>query len=97
MMPELERSKKMVNQESFTKQRLAKVEELLRKQQKENRHKEMILVMHQCLVDEKLQYLSMVDFNDFSILLNQNIKDVDMRIELLKKECLPQGMTILKE
>ncbi|KAL7258447.1 hypothetical protein ACSBR1_004554 [Camellia fascicularis] len=89
-MPELERSKKMVNHESFTKKRLAKVEELLRKQQKEkqqkeNQHKEMILVMHQCLVDEKLQYLSMVDFNDFSILLNQNMKDVDRRIELLKK------------
>ncbi|XP_070054167.1 agamous-like MADS-box protein AGL80 [Nicotiana tomentosiformis] len=40
-MPEMEQSKKMVNQESFIRQMIAKASEQQKKQSKENREKEM--------------------------------------------------------
>ncbi|CAA2986713.1 agamous-like MADS-box AGL80 [Olea europaea subsp. europaea] len=40
-MPEMERSKKMVNQESFIRQRISKASDQLKKQHKENREKEI--------------------------------------------------------
>ncbi|CAA2986714.1 agamous-like MADS-box AGL80 [Olea europaea subsp. europaea] len=48
-MPEMEQSKKMVNQESFIRQRIAKASEQLKKQHKENREKQITPVMYQCL------------------------------------------------
>ncbi|KEH30868.1 hypothetical protein MTR_4g084780 [Medicago truncatula] len=46
-MPELEQSKKMVNQESFLRQRIQKAKEQLTKQRKDNREKEMTHLMFQ--------------------------------------------------
>ncbi|KAF4359396.1 hypothetical protein F8388_009809 [Cannabis sativa] len=40
-MPEIEQSKKMVNQETFLKQKISKVSEQVKKLKKENRDKEM--------------------------------------------------------
>ncbi|PSS10074.1 Agamous-like MADS-box protein [Actinidia chinensis var. chinensis] len=84
-MPELQQHTKMVNQESFTQQRINKAEELLKKQLKENHHKEMTHVMYQCLNGGGFQYLSMVDLMDLDCLLKQNLKDIERRIELAKK------------
>ncbi|XP_074364253.1 agamous-like MADS-box protein AGL80 [Apium graveolens] len=64
-MPEMEQSKKMVNQESFMRQRIAKANEQLKKQCKDNREKEMIEVMYQCLTGKiGLQNLMIPDLND---------------------------------
>ncbi|KAL6964885.1 hypothetical protein U1Q18_035938 [Sarracenia purpurea var. burkii] len=84
-MPELEQSKKMVNQETFARERLAKSEEQLRKQQKDNRHKEVADLMYRCLIGVGLEYLSMIDLRDLGWLLNQNTRDAGRRIESLKK------------
>ncbi|XP_074305321.1 agamous-like MADS-box protein AGL80 [Silene latifolia] len=48
-LPEMEKVKKMVSQEEFLRQRVAKAHEQLKRQQKENREKEMTQVMYQCL------------------------------------------------
>ncbi|CAL5331186.1 unnamed protein product [Camellia sinensis] len=94
-MPELEQSRRMENQESYTRQRLTKAEEQLRKQHKDNRHKEMTHLMFQCLIGEGLQYLNMVDLHDLGVLLNQTMRDVDGRLELLTEAVLPQEMAML--
>ncbi|XWS42274.1 hypothetical protein CRYUN_Cryun16bG0001000 [Craigia yunnanensis] len=48
-LPEMKQSKKMVNQESFLRRRIAKGNEQLKKQCKDNREKEMTQVMFQNL------------------------------------------------
>ena len=94
-MPELQQHTKMVNQESFTQQRINKAEELLKKQLKENHRKEMTHVMYQCLNGGGFQYLNMVDLMDLDGLLKQNLKDIERRIELLKKD--HSDMTTINE
>ncbi|KAJ8572738.1 hypothetical protein K7X08_009249 [Anisodus acutangulus] len=84
-MPEMEQSKKMVNQESFIRQRIAKASEQLKKQSKENREKEMTEVMYQGLTGKGLQNLNLGDLNDLGWVIDQNLKEVYKRIEAVKK------------
>nr|XP_016464483.1 PREDICTED: agamous-like MADS-box protein AGL80 [Nicotiana tabacum] len=84
-MPEMEQSKKMVNQESFIRQRIAKASEQLKKQSKENREKEMTEVMYQCLAGKGLQNLNLGDLNDLGWVVDQNLKEINKRIEAFKK------------
>ncbi|XP_075107289.1 agamous-like MADS-box protein AGL80 [Nicotiana tabacum] len=83
-MPEMEQSKKMVNQESFIRQRIAKASEQLKKQSKENREKEMTEVMYQYLAGKGLQNLNLVDLNDLGWVIDQNLKEINKRIEAFK-------------
>ncbi|KAH7542883.1 agamous-like MADS-box protein AGL80 [Ziziphus jujuba] len=89
-MPEMEQSKKMVNQESFLRQRIAKANEQLKKQRKDNREKEMTRVMFQSLTGKGLQGLNMMDLNDLGWLIDQNLKDINKRIESHKAEASSQ-------
>ncbi|XP_009774462.1 agamous-like MADS-box protein AGL80 [Nicotiana sylvestris] len=84
-MPEMEQSKKMVNQESFIRQRIAKASEQLKKQSKENREKEMTEVMYQCLAGKGMQNLNLGDLNDLGWVVDQNLKEINKRIEAFKK------------
>ncbi|KAK1422895.1 hypothetical protein QVD17_18184 [Tagetes erecta] len=85
-MPEMEQSKKMVNQESFIRQRITKANEQLKKQIKENRDKELTEVMYQCLTGKgSIANLMLPDLNDLGGLVDQTIKDICRRIESLKK------------
>ncbi|MCD7451317.1 Agamous-like MADS-box protein agl80 [Datura stramonium] len=84
-MPEMEQSKKMVNQESFIRQRIAKASEQLKKQSKENREKEMTEIMYQGLTGKGLQNLNLGDLNDLGWVIDQNLKEVYKRIEAIKK------------
>lgn len=84
-MPEMEQSKKMVNQESFIRQRIAKASEQLKKQSKENREKEMTEIMYQGLTGKGLQNLNLGDLNDLGWVIDQNLKEVNKRIEAVKK------------
>ncbi|GFY89127.1 AGAMOUS-like 80 [Actinidia rufa] len=89
-MPEMEQSKKMVNQESFIRQRITKANEQLKKQQKENREKEMTEVMYQCLTGRGLNNLGMADLHDLGWLIDQNLKEISKKIEALKKSANAQ-------
>lgn len=90
-MPELEQSKKMVNQDSFLRQRVAKANEQLKKQRKDNREKEMTHVMFQSLTGRGLQNFSIMDLNDLGWLIEQNLKDINHRIQKLNQEAETQG------
>ena len=86
MMPEIDQRKKMVNQESFLRQRIAKGNEQLKKQGKDNREKEITRVMFQSLTGKGLQTLNIIDLNDLGWMIDQNLKKINNRIESLNKE-----------
>ncbi|KAF7816316.1 agamous-like MADS-box protein AGL80 [Senna tora] len=93
-MPELEQSKKMVNQEGFLKQRIVKAKEQVKKQRKENREKEMTQIMYQYLSAGKILHnMTMADLNDLAWLIEQNLKEIGRRVEVLEKrgQSLGQG------
>ena len=90
----------MVNQEGFLKQRVAKGNEQLKKQQKDNREKEITQVMFQSLTGKGLETLNVVDFFDLSWMIDQNLKEITKWIESLKKEAqslvVAAGQLIIK-
>lgn len=91
-MPELEQSKKMVNQESFLKQRMLKAKEQVKKQAKENREKEMTQIMFQYLgAGRILHNISMLDLNDMAWLIEQTLKEINRRLETLNKRSQTQS------
>lgn len=86
-MPEIEKSKKMVNQESFLRQRIAKLNEQLKKQRKENREKEITQLMFQGLADPNtLLGLSLPDLNDVDRMIDRYLKDINERMEKISLE-----------
>ncbi|XP_057488754.1 agamous-like MADS-box protein AGL80 [Actinidia eriantha] len=84
-MPEVEQTKKMANQQSFSRERLDKSEDHLRKQQSDNRQKEVTKIMYGCLDGGDFHDLNLHYLKDLCWLLNKNIKDMTRRIELLKE------------
>ncbi|KAL0364899.1 UNVERIFIED_CONTAM: Agamous-like MADS-box protein [Sesamum angustifolium] len=84
-MPEMEQSKKMVNQESFIRHRITKAADQLKKLHKDNREKEITHLMYQCLTGKELQGLGVAELNDMGWLVDQNLKEIYKRIEGLKK------------
>ncbi|KZV14565.1 hypothetical protein F511_42561 [Dorcoceras hygrometricum] len=97
-VPEMEQSKKMVNQESFIRGRIAKAAEQMKKLQKYNREKEITHLMYQCLTGKGLQGLAVPELNDMGWLLDQNLKEICKRIETLKKEeAPPSGRAALEQ
>ncbi|KAL3515856.1 hypothetical protein ACH5RR_022758 [Cinchona calisaya] len=94
-MPEMEQTKRMVNQEGFIRQRIAKANEQLMKQYKENREKEMTEVMYQCLTGKGTTHnMLMQDLNDLGWLLDQNLNEIYKRIESLKKMAPSQDQLV---
>ncbi|KAK1550622.1 hypothetical protein Q3G72_027019 [Acer saccharum] len=75
-MPEMEQSKRMMDQDSFLKQRIMKSNDQLIKQRRDNREKEMTEVMFQMLVGRSLQPFDMIDLNDVGWTIEQYLKDI---------------------
>ncbi|KAJ6757157.1 SERUM RESPONSE FACTOR-like protein [Salix koriyanagi] len=78
-LPEMEQSKKMMNQESFLRQRITKASDNLKKQRKDNREKEVTQAMFQCLTGKSLQNLNLMDLNDLGWMIDQNLKEINKR------------------
>ncbi|KDP46194.1 hypothetical protein JCGZ_10034 [Jatropha curcas] len=86
-MPEMEQIKKMESQESFIRQRISKCNEQLKKQITENHKKEVTKLMFQGLTGKiVLNNLNMTDLNDLGCLIDQNLKEIYIKIETLKKQ-----------
>ncbi|XP_061356946.1 agamous-like MADS-box protein AGL80 [Gastrolobium bilobum] len=86
-IPEFELSKRMLNQESFMKQKVQKAKDQLDKVRKDNREKEMSLLMFQYLTEGNIiDNLSLVDLNDLTCLINENLKEIDWRMKELNKK-----------
>ncbi|KAF8392750.1 hypothetical protein HHK36_023099 [Tetracentron sinense] len=88
-LPEMEQSKKMMNQEGFLRQRMAKVKEQLKKQQKDNRECEMTQFMYQCLVGKGLHDINMDGLREMAWLVEDKMKEIRERMEYLHGMSLP--------
>ncbi|CAA7022035.1 unnamed protein product [Microthlaspi erraticum] len=83
-LPVLDRQKKMLDQETFIRQRIAKVSEQLSKEKRESRVGEMTEVMFQCLDGNMGMFdLNIVDLNDLSYIIDQKLKDLHRKIDVL--------------
>ncbi|KAA0054322.1 hypothetical protein IC582_028816 [Cucumis melo] len=84
-LPEMEQCKKMVNQETFLRDRIAKAADQLKKLQRENREKEITRLMFQSLVAGATPPpdLNVIDLNDLGWLVDQKMADIGKRMESL--------------
>ncbi|KAM6568209.1 hypothetical protein CsatB_016194 [Cannabis sativa] len=81
-MPEIERSKNMLNQEKYLRNKIEKVKEQVRKLKRDNREKELIQIMYANLVgNANLQGLSVMDLNDLTRLIDQSIGEINKKID----------------
>ncbi|KAI3698784.1 hypothetical protein L2E82_42607 [Cichorium intybus] len=85
-MPDTHLSRKMYNHDSYIEKRITKTMELLNKQIKENREKELANKMSECLTGERsVDNLILEDLNDLVSLADKKVLEIDTMIELLKK------------
>ncbi|KAL1225869.1 Agamous-like MADS-box protein AGL80 [Cardamine amara subsp. amara] len=91
-LPEMDQHKKMVDQETFLRQRIAKATEQLRRQRKENRELEMTEVMFQSLKGNMgMFHMNILDLNDLSYLIEQYLKDINRNIEISRNSGMEIG------
>ncbi|KAB5529092.1 hypothetical protein DKX38_019173 [Salix brachista] len=77
-VPQMEQMKKMVNQDSFLRQRITKTCDHLKKQRKDNREKEVTQAMFQCLGGRvSLGNLLMMDLNDLGWMVDHSLRDIN--------------------
>lgn len=80
-MPEMEQSKKMMNQEGFMRARIAKLQDQLRKQDRENRELETTLLMYQSLMGmRKMDSVGIEEVTSLAWLIEMKVNEVKKRI-----------------
>ncbi|XP_043700314.1 agamous-like MADS-box protein AGL80 [Telopea speciosissima] len=84
-LPQMAKSKKMENHAEYLSQRIGKVRDQLRRLQKENRKKEMTMLMYECLKGKDLYDLTMLDITDLTNVIDENMKAINYRIEVLEQ------------
>ncbi|XP_043705469.1 agamous-like MADS-box protein AGL80 [Telopea speciosissima] len=81
---EMGRYNKMVNQEEFLIEKIAKLKEKLNKQVRENQEKEKTKLMFECLLGQKdLNDLSLETLGDLEWFVNSKMEVIQDRIQLL--------------
>ncbi|KAJ4776800.1 Agamous-like MADS-box protein AGL80 [Rhynchospora pubera] len=96
-MPETEQSKKMVDQEGFLRQRLAKSQEQLRRLERENRELETCLLMHDALSGNRaLDGTPIEDATALAWLVEMRLRSVHERIRQLHSSgpCSSHSQTV---
>ncbi|KAK8486167.1 hypothetical protein V6N11_019990 [Hibiscus sabdariffa] len=83
-LPAAEQSNKAMTQESLIKQRIAKAEGL-KKVHGENRRMELTQIMFQILDGRGLNTVKKEDLIDLSRLMEQNLKGIDIRLQMLNE------------
>ncbi|XP_058783837.1 agamous-like MADS-box protein AGL80 [Vicia villosa] len=81
--PEFDQSRRMVDQESFLKQRIGKAEKQLKRQWADNKETETTMLMFQCLNAGNVEQndMSMDVLNDLSCMIDHNLRKIGRRIE----------------
>ncbi|XP_045831170.1 agamous-like MADS-box protein AGL80 [Trifolium pratense] len=80
-VPEFVRHRKMLNHESYLKEKTQKLNEKLKKQMKENREMKMILQMYHYLEKWNIpEDLSIVDHNDLTYVIDEKMKEINMKM-----------------
>ncbi|MBA0736285.1 hypothetical protein Gogos_009849 [Gossypium gossypioides] len=94
-IPEMEKNKNMLNQESFLSQKTTKAAEQLKKHCKENWEKEMTHVMFNTICGKGVVHgLNFEALSEINLLLDKKMSDIDKRIDALANTPLnPQGVS----
>ncbi|XP_047938085.1 agamous-like MADS-box protein AGL80 [Salvia hispanica] len=83
----MDQTRKMVNQESFTRQRIKKATEQLRRLQKENSRRELEAFMFRCILGQaSLNDLQIHDVSEMSFVIGQTLRDIKARMEAMAAE-----------
>ena len=82
-MSERDKSKKMVNQETYMKESVLKAKEKLKIRRHDNKEKEMEMLIFQCLYEGNFMQsnMSLVDSKHLCWLIDQKLKKVGRRLE----------------
>lgn len=80
-LPEVERQKKMTNQETYLKERTAKAQDQLKKHIKKNQDLEMDLLMHQLHQGRQIYQLSNAELLGLFWMVEEKMRDSRKRIE----------------
>ncbi|KAK1312350.1 Agamous-like MADS-box protein AGL80 [Acorus calamus] len=87
-LPEMEQNKKMMNQEAFLRQRVAKLREQVKRQERENREEELKELMRRCVDGEGWGALARAGVEEVTALacmLEVKAKAVQERMEALRR------------
>ncbi|XP_047938070.1 agamous-like MADS-box protein AGL80 [Salvia hispanica] len=83
----MDQTRKMVNQESFTRQRIKKATEQLRRLQKENSCRELEAFMFRCTLGQaSLNDLQIHDVSEMSFVIGQTLQDIKARMDAMAAE-----------
>ncbi|XP_008800341.1 agamous-like MADS-box protein AGL80 [Phoenix dactylifera] len=85
-MPEMEQCKKMMNQEGFLRQCVTKLQEQLRKHERENRELQTMLLMYEGLAGRSLRHVGIEDATSLAWMVEMKVKAVQERIELVRAQ-----------
>ncbi|PRQ19994.1 hypothetical protein RchiOBHm_Chr7g0223301 [Rosa chinensis] len=78
-MPQMDKTRKMVDLETFLRQRIDKVWGQVKKQKRDNREKEITQVMFGCLKGRTLFDLEMKDLLDLNFIIQLNLREVEIK------------------
>ncbi|CAK8566127.1 unnamed protein product [Lathyrus sativus] len=101
-LPELERSKKMMDLESFLSQSIMKAQDMLKKQVEENQQKEMAYVISQFIHtgEYNMENVSSDDVTNLSTFIDMNLKEVEQRLDSMDvqdQEEVANGARVVNE
>ncbi|PRQ24035.1 putative transcription factor MADS-type1 family [Rosa chinensis] len=78
-MPEMDKTRNMVNQETFLRQQIDKIQEKIIKLKRDNQEKQITQVMFDCLKGKTLSDLELKDLSDLTFIIEQNLKELDIK------------------
>lgn len=94
-MPDIERCKKTMNQESYLRERIGKVQEQNKKHQKRCRELEMTHLMHKLYQDKGFDNFELSELHGLSWLVEEKMKEIRKRIEYFEQVSpLPPGLLL---
>ncbi|KAL3815199.1 hypothetical protein ACJIZ3_016467 [Penstemon smallii] len=89
-LSEMDQTRKMVNQEAFTRQRIKKAQDQLRRLQKENKRKELENFMYQCMAGmASVNDFNLCDAAEMNLVMNQTMREINARMEAIQKAPAP--------
>ncbi|KAL1535851.1 agamous-like MADS-box protein AGL80 [Salvia divinorum] len=83
----MDQSRKMVNQESFTRQRIKKASEQLRRLQKDNNCRELEAFMFRCITGQaSVDSFNLTDVSEMGWVINQTLREIKGRMDAMAAE-----------
>ncbi|CAK8566128.1 unnamed protein product [Lathyrus sativus] len=101
-LPELERSRKMVDLEGFLSESIIKAQDMLKKQIEENQQKEMAYRISQFIHtgEYSMENMSLTEITSLMTFIDKSLKEVEQRLDLMdvhEQEKVTNGARVVSE